>query len=65
MNKTGNSFEVKELNSGTSNTSFTYHIIANRADEVLNDGTLSRYSMERFAPASGPAEIKTIERNEK
>lgn len=61
MNKTGNSFEVKELSGGTSNTRFTYHIIANRADEVLEDGTLSRYSMERFAPAMGPQEIKTVE----
>ena len=65
INKTGNSFEVKELGGGTSNTPFTYHIIANRADEVLEDGTISRYSMERFAPAIGPQKMITMERTEK
>lgn len=58
-NKTGNSFDVTELNGGTSNTAFSYTIVANRADEVLPDGTISRYSDERFAPAPGP-QAKTV-----
>jgi hypothetical protein len=51
--KTG--FKVKELQSGRSNVPFTYKVVANRADEVLNDGSIARYSIERFAPAPGPA----------
>ena len=52
-NKTNSSFEVKELNGGNSNVKFMWHIVANRADEVLNDGSVSKYSDERFAPAIG------------
>ena len=58
-NKTGSSFDVTELNGGTSNTPFSYTIVANRADETLPDGTISRYSDERFAPAPGP-QAKTV-----
>lgn len=53
-NKTRNGFEVVELSGGASNTPFTYSITANRADEALPDGTVSRYSEERFPPAPGP-----------
>lgn len=53
-NKTQNSFDVVELDCGTSNVPFTYHVVANRADELLPDGTWSRYSTERFAAAPGP-----------
>ena len=53
-NKTGNGFDVVELSGGTSNTPFMYSIIANRADEVHPDGSVSRYSAERFPPAPGP-----------
>ena len=53
-NKTATGFDVIELGGGKSNTAFTYMITANRADEVLADGTLSPYSSERFAPAPGP-----------
>ncbi len=60
-NKTGNSFDVAELANGTSNTSFTYTVVANRADEVLPDGSISRYSAERFAPAPGPVEKQAME----
>lgn len=57
-NKTQNGFDVTELKKGKSNVKFTYSIIANRADEVNQDGTLAKYSEERFAPAPGP-QIKT------
>ncbi len=60
-NKTQSSFDVIELKRGTSNVAFTYTISANRADEVLPDGSISRYSEERFAPAPGPQEKSTAE----
>lgn len=60
-NKTGHSFDVAELANGTSNTPFTYTVVANRADEVLPDGSISRYSAERFAPAPGPVEKQAME----
>lgn len=52
--KTGNGFDVVELSGGTSNAPFTYSVIANRADEVLPDGSVAGYSAERFPPAPGP-----------
>jgi hypothetical protein len=60
-NKTQNGFDVIELKRGTSNVPFTYTISANRADEVLPDGSISRYSEERFAPAPGPQEKSRAE----
>lgn len=53
-NKSGAGFDVVELMNGTSNTPFTWTVAANRADEILPDGSVSRYSAERFAPAPGP-----------
>lgn len=53
-NKTGVGFDVVELAGGKSNAAFTYTLVANRADEVLPDGTVARYSLERFPPAPGP-----------
>lgn len=53
-NKTGSSFDVTELNGGSSNVAFSYTVVANRADEVLPDGSISKYSEERFAAAPGP-----------
>ena len=55
-NKSATSFDVVELNSGTSNTSFSYMLSANRADEVNPDGTIAHYSAERFPLAPGPLE---------
>ena len=63
-NKTKDGFDVIELNAGSSNTSFSWSIVANRADETLQDGTVSRYSEERFAPAPGPQEKLTQETSE-
>ncbi len=63
-NKTKDGFDVIELNAGSSNTSFSWSIVANRADEILPDGTISKYSNERFAPAPGPQEKLTQEISE-
>lgn len=53
-NKSQSSFDVIELKGGNSDVPFTWFISANRADEILPDGTLSRYSAERFAAAPVP-----------
>jgi hypothetical protein len=58
-NKTASGFDVIELRNGLSNTSFSWSLSANRADEVLPSGNISRYSNERFAPAPGPAPHET------
>jgi hypothetical protein len=51
-NKSQNGFEVVELHNGTSNARFTYLVIANRADEYNDDGTLaSKHEGVRFPPA--------------
>lgn len=55
-NENGNGFDVVELNNGDSNVRFTYFVSANRADELQPDGSISRYSAERFAPAIGRAQ---------
>lgn len=53
-NKTQNGFDVIELDGGTSNAPFTWTITANRADEVNPDGSIAKYSAERFVPALLP-----------
>ncbi|MFH0865264.1 MAG: hypothetical protein V1904_03665 [Bacteroidota bacterium] len=53
-NKTQYGFEVVELDGGNSNVAFTWTVFANRADEINADGSIARYSDERFAPAIGP-----------
>lgn len=58
-NENGNGFDVIELNAGVSNVKFTYFVSANRADEIQPDGSISRYSSERFAPAIGRAKSVT------
>lgn len=60
-NETANSFDVVELKGGTTNTKFSYFITANRADEVLSDGSVSKYSDERFAPSMGAQKTETKE----
>lgn len=60
-NKTANGFDVVELNGGQSNVAFSYTVVANRADEVMPDGTISNYADVRFSPAPGPAEKTTLE----
>jgi len=49
-NKSATSFTVKELQGGTSNVSFSWHIVANRADEISN-GERTVYQSLRFPDA--------------
>jgi hypothetical protein len=58
-NKTASSFEVKELQSGNSNVSFSYQIVAFRADEERG-GHISKYSDMRFKPLN--RELKVVEK---
>jgi len=56
--KTASGFLVKELNGGTSNTPFSYHIVANRADDIASDGSIaSKHVGLRFPIGPGPAEM--------
>ncbi len=55
-NKTATGFDVVELNGGTSNTPFEWHIVCNRADQILNGGKVSKFADLRFEKA--PAEDK-------
>ncbi len=58
-NKTANGFDVVELQGGTSNTAFSYQIIANRADvKDENDRVVSRYSDVRLPVGPERAEGK-------
>ncbi len=63
-NKTQNGFDVIELAGGSSNTSFSWNIVANRADELLSDGTVAKYTSERFAPAPGPIKKENIKKRD-
>lgn len=63
-NKTQIGFDVTELKNGMSNVSFTYSIVANRADEINQDGTKAKYSEERFPAAPGPI-VKTKTESQK
>jgi hypothetical protein len=58
-NKSANGFDVSELMNGRSNVAFTWSVTANRADELLPDGTVSQYSSERFAAAMGAAPVSS------
>lgn len=51
--KTANGFLVKELGGGTSNVSFSYHVVANRADSYKNGVMTSKYADLRFTPFEG------------
>ena len=58
-NKTSNGFDVKELQGGNSNVTFTYFVTANRADAYNEDGSLfSKFADVRFGEAPGKQETK-------
>jgi hypothetical protein len=60
-NKNSFGFDVVELNGGTSNTRFTYFVIANRADgETINGVPGSRNADTRFGEA--PQEMQKLEK---
>jgi len=58
FNENADGFDVKELLGGNSNARFFWTVTANRADEVLSDGTTAAYSKERFSKAPGPLQAK-------
>lgn len=58
-NETATGFDVIELQGGTSNTKFNWTVTANRADEMLPDGSISKYSDLRFAPSAGAMQTTT------
>jgi hypothetical protein len=47
-NKTATGFDVVEIGGGTSNQPFQWQLVANRADEVFEDGRVSRNADARF-----------------
>jgi hypothetical protein len=59
-NKTANGFDVVELQHGTSSSTFQWHIVCNRADEVMPSGKVSKLADLRFenAPDSKEAFAK-------
>jgi hypothetical protein len=58
-NKSTTGFDVVELNSGNSAVSFQWHIVCNRADEVLPSGRISRNEDMRFEKAEFPEKVLT------
>ncbi len=59
--KSQNGFKVKELAGGTSNTNFTYQVVANRADEQLPGLKESKYSEERWSPATPLFDVNNMQ----
>ncbi|HTA26324.1 MAG TPA: hypothetical protein VK809_00940 [Bacteroidia bacterium] len=60
-NKTATGFDVVELNGGTSNITFQYHIIGNQADAVMPSGVVSKFADLRFEPTPKPVETITTD----
>lgn len=60
-NETATGFDVVELNGGTSNVGFNWTVTANRANEVLPDGTVWNYAEERFAVTQGAQETMVVD----
>ena len=63
--KSRNGFKVKELNNGKSNVSFSWNLVANRADVVDKDGTIASKHVDVRFPI-GPKKLdpeKQVERN--
>lgn len=59
-NKTANGFDVHELSGGMSNVSFSWQVVANRADATDAAGNVtSKYSTARFP--IGPERPKTVQ----
>ena len=61
-NKSGTGFTVKELQNGSSNVPFSWHIVANRKDQ--GNGSIenrSNYSDLRFPDAPDPVKLDVLE----
>ncbi|PKA83387.1 hypothetical protein ATE92_1539 [Ulvibacter sp. MAR_2010_11] len=60
-NKSATGFEVRELQSGTASVTFSWHIVANRKDDVGPSSTgESQYSSLRFPDAPGALQSETM-----
>jgi len=60
-NKSANGFTVKELQSGNSNVAFSWHIVANRANDVDENGNIqSEHVGLRFPVGPEPAKQKEM-----
>lgn len=55
-NKTGTGFDVVEMQGGTSNATFQWHIVCNVNDVDLGDGRISHLADVRFQPMGQPRE---------
>ena len=64
-NKTASGFDVIELNHGASNVSFSWHIVANRADEAMNHGLVSHNADMRFPKVNEENEKKLMAQMQK
>jgi hypothetical protein len=53
-NESADGFDVVELQGGTSSVPFHWTVSANRANQVLPDGTVWPFAEERFAVTQGP-----------
>jgi hypothetical protein len=63
-NRTTTGFDVVELNNGTSNASFTYEVIANRAALYNDKNELMRnFADERFAVGPGPIKATSADKD--
>ena len=60
--KTKESFTVKELQNGKSNVSFSWQLIANRADTISDDGTIISKHIDVRLP-NAPIKPKKLEQN--
>lgn len=60
-NKSKEGFTVKELANGNSNVSFSWHIVANRANEIEDNGETTNYQSVRFPDAPTKAKEYKME----
>lgn len=63
-NKTATGFDVVELQHGTSNVSFQWHIVCNRADETMNHGLVSHNADIRFPKVNSVSSDKMLAKME-
>gem|GEM_PF-272979 len=63
-NKSASSFTVKELQNGTSNVTFSYHIVANRKNDTGSTENSSNYSDLRFPDAPDEIGPETLDARE-
>jgi len=64
FNKNSKGFEVKELQSGSSNVSFSYHVVANRADRYYNGQLSSKFEDIRFPEAPAKEKVNSVTKKE-